>query len=179
MSKKPKLPYSPEDLATVREIAAKVNIVRIMVVSSNYFRDEILDAIPGIEMRIDLQHQITAFVPFEVKQAWIYLDLAVIATTTTPGHEGQVAFKIDTRLEIRYDATNVTIESKALHRALNAMCHVSGPLHGWSYLRQHIQDAMGRMMLPPMLLPLLPVFEPGTIPVESKTHNAAPVKKTK
>lgn len=158
-------PFTAEDLELSKKLVPGIQIMRIMVVSSNYFRDPIIDEIPALQMRVDINSNVNVFVSAE-RQAWSMITLSIKGVPISPGPEEKIAFSIETQVEIRYDAKAVEIPAEDLPRALNAFCHFNSPLHTWSFFRQHIHDAMSRMLLPPIDLPIYPAYEQG-VPIPS------------
>lgn len=172
-------PFHPDDLKLLPGISNKIRFMRAMVVSSSYYRDQILDEIPNLKIKIEIKYRTIAFVNVERKQAWSHLELSIIAFPQDGKLTDRNPFKIDTKFEVRYDASNVELAPEEFQRALNAFCHTASPLHGWSFLRQHIHDAMSRMLLPPLELPLMPAPEifPTPIPPASSTKPKPSPKK--
>lgn len=149
------LPYTQEDLALIPPFLPSLTLIRVILVSSRYCRNEILDQHPNMEMNVAFENQVTVHVDAPSKQAWAFLDMKCKAIPASAEFKGKVPFEVEARIEVRYLSTQKDLDAEQFTKALNAFCHTTSLAHGWSFFRQHLVDAMSRMQLPPILLPLL------------------------
>jgi len=173
------LPYTQEDLALVPKFIPELSIIRVVLISSRYCRDEAIDANPSMEMNVAFENKVTAFVDAPTKQAWALVDMRCVATPSLPEFKTIIPFEVECRFEVRYLSNQTSIDDKEFQKALNAFLHTVSPSHAWSFFRQHLVDAMGRMLLPPILLPLLisPEFGQGKVAVKEPKNTKSRDKK--
>lgn len=174
-------PYTESDIKLIPLIANNTKILRVMLVNSSYSREQIIDAVPGLQMAIEMKHRTMAHVHWETKQAWSYIDFHVNSKANSGPHKDKPCFQVNVRLEVRYLYDGTGVKQEDVERALNALCHTSALSHGWSFIRQHIHDAMSRMLLPPIELPLYtgPIWGQPKIEQRKRSSTASKVKHTK
>lgn len=171
--------FNPEDINLVPQILDGLQIMRLVMLSSSFNRDAILDEHPTIEMQIGTTNQITAYVDAPTKQAWARINLSLFASPIDPQFKDKTPFKIESLIEARYTTTK-EVPDEVFNRAMTAFCLTASLPHAWSFFRQHTVDAMSKMNLPVVLLPLLiqpnPIYHAvqNTQPIKNK-----PIKKTK
>ena len=171
------LPYTAEDLALVPRFVQNVGLARVVVISSNYFRDPIIDQHPELQMQLDINHKTTVYTDFDSKQAWANLELALIAIPNDKNLKDTTPFKIEATIEVRYVYGGKDLKGDQFSKVMNAFCHTGALSHAWSFFRQLVHDALSRMLLPPFMLPLY--FHPGFTPEPPAVKPAKSAPKSK
>lgn len=175
-TKKP--PYKPEDLAMVHKYVKDIAIMRVLVISTNFFRSELIDQHPDMQMKVNIENEVTAYTNPEHKQAWAHIKLALFTNPINTEFNEAVPFKIETVIETRYEYKGDELFGEMFTRVMNAFCHTASVTHAWSFFRQQVVDALGRMMLPPIMLPLL-VNQLNTNKIGPEKEAAKTIKKNK
>src|ERR1035438_2310029 len=96
------LPYTQEDVALIPKFLPNLSIMRVVLVSSRYCRNEILDQHPNMEMNVVFENQNTVHVDPPSKQAWTYLDMKCRALPVSSEFKGIIAFEVEARAEVRH-----------------------------------------------------------------------------
>ena len=157
--KEQELPYNPDDIRIFNDKLQNIMITRILILNSSYHRDEIIDNVTELQMTLNIENKTTVYTNPEHKQAWAHVHLVLSGKPMAQEHKDKVAFKIEATLEARYTYNANDLSDSEFSRLMNAFCHTSGLTHTWSFFRQLIVDSLSRMMMPPVMLPLL--FNPN------------------
>jgi hypothetical protein len=148
--------FTIEDLKLLKSFADKIQIGAIRILKHAYFRDNILDEEPTMQMKVGFQLNNTGFVDSNNKTLATQVTLVVYGEPLDEKFKDKVPFRVETTVEIHYDASSAAeLTPEDAHRGLTALCHSSSPVHVWPFLRQQVHEAMSKMLMPPIELPIL------------------------
>jgi len=164
--KEQELPYKPEDVKLFQNHLKNIILIRVLILRSNYYRDEIIDQVEGLQMGLNIENNVTVYTNPEHKQAWAHVHLVLSGKCLAQEYNDKVAFKIEATIEARYAYNSNDLSDSEFSRSMNAFCHTVSTTHTWSFFRQLIVDSLSRMMLPPVMLPLM--FNPNIQAVKSQ-----------